>query len=69
METPLGEFDHLADSLTKWQIGGLYEPRNVVLGLHVIVIVVILTDVKETVAFQTIRRMHLKAKAYILHNL
>jgi hypothetical protein len=28
----------------------------------------IMTDLKETIALQTIRRVHLNAKTYIFHN-
>ncbi len=67
MELPFREVHHLAKCLTERHIGGIHQPRDIVLCLNVIVVVMVLTDIKEPIAFQPIRRMHLKAKAYIFH--
>ena len=61
MELTFGAVDHILDRLAQRQIRGLYQPVYMLFGSHVIVVVMILTDLKETIALQTIRRVHLEA--------
>ena len=62
MELAFRQLDHVAQGVTQRHIGGVHQPLEVFLGLHVV-----LTNIKETIAFQTVRSMHLKAKTYIFH--
>ena len=61
MEFTFGEVDHVFDRLAQRQVRGLYQPVYMLFGSHVIVVVMIMTDFKETIALQTIRCVHLEA--------
>ncbi len=61
VELTFGEVDHVFDSLAKRQIRGLYQPVNVLFGGHIIIVIMVMTDLKETIALQTIRCVHLEA--------
>jgi hypothetical protein len=68
MEATFGEADHLCYGFAEWHVGCVDERYYVVFGLHVIIVVMVLTNLKKTIALQAVRRMHLKAKTNIFHD-
>ena len=68
VELTLTQVDHVFDGLAKRQIRSLYKPVNMFLRSQIIVVVMIMTDFKETISLQTVRTVHLEAKTYIFHN-
>ena len=69
MKLTLTQVDHVLDRVAQRQIGGVNQPVHMFLGGHVVIVVMIMTDFKETIALQTIRHMHLEAKTYIFHTI
>ena len=68
VELTLTQINHVADGLTQRHVRSLYQPVYMFLRGHVIIVVMVMADIKETITLQTIRCMHLKAKTYIFHN-
>ena len=68
VELAFAQLNHVEQRVAQRQIRGLNKPVDVFFCSHVIVVVMVMADFKETIALQTIRGMHLEAKTYIFHN-
>ena len=60
---------HISERAKQRHVRVLCKPGNLILGLHIIVVIMVLTNIEEAITFQTIWCMDLKAKANISHNI
>ena len=67
VELATAEADHLLQRLAQREVRGGCQVLNLILALHVLVVVVVGTDIKETITFHAERCVHLEAKTYIFH--
>ena len=67
-ELAVTETNHLLQRMAQRQIGGGGKVLHLILALHIFVVIMVSTDVKEAVTFHAERCVHLEAKTYIFHN-